>query len=91
MSDFVTGLDGKQVRTGDRIAYAVTEGRSACIRIGVVVDIVWEHTKNDRYWGDNHKVPTKLRVQVEKSSFGTLFSDKPTLIEAGLMRFVKVD
>lgn len=90
MSDFVLDLDDKEVRVGDRIAYAVTTGRSANVRIGVVVEIRWGHTRDDKYWGTNHKVPTKLSVQVEKSSFAELWSDKPTLIEAGFKRFVKL-
>lgn len=89
MSDFVLDLDDKEVRVGDRIAYSVTEGRSACVRIGKVAEIVWEHTKTSHYRGE-HQVPTKLKVQVEKSSFGRLYSDKPTLIEAGFKRFVKL-
>lgn len=35
-------------------------------------------------------VPTKLRVQVEQSAFGSLYTDKPTMIEAGFKRFVKL-
>ena len=91
MSDFVLDLDDREVRVGDRIAYSVTEGRSACVRIGIVVDIVWKHEKPAWKGSDYmHTVPTKLRVQVEKSSFGSLYSDKPTLIEAGFKRFVKL-
>ena len=90
MSKYVLDLDDKEVWPGDRIAYAVTTGRSANVRIGTVVEIVWEHTKDDKYWGSNHTVPTKLKVQVEKSSFAELWSDKPTLIEAGFKRFVKL-
>jgi hypothetical protein len=89
VSDFVLDLDDKEVRVGDRIAYSVTTGRSANVRIGTVVEIVWAHEKEDR-WGYKDKKPTKLRVQVEKSSFAELWSDKPTLIEAGFKRFVKL-
>ena len=86
----VFDLDDKPVFVGDRIAYSVTEGRSACVRIGKVIEIVWEHTVDSKYWGEGHVIPTKLRVQVEKSSFGELYSKKPTLIEAGFKRFVKL-
>ena len=88
MSYFVEDLQGKRVHVGDRIAYAVTEGRSANIRIGKVVEIVWEHEKVSKHW--TATVPTKLRVQVEKSAFGSLYSDKPTLIQASFKRFVRL-
>lgn len=93
MTETVEDLDGKQVGVGDRIAYAVTEGRSACVRIGTVVEIVEAHPYYEKWDKDKEypsEVPTKLRVQVEKSAFGSLWSDKPTLIQASFKRFVKL-
>jgi hypothetical protein len=87
----VTDLRGEIIGVGDTIAYAVTQGRSANLRIGTVVEIVWSHEKPYYAGSDStHTVPTKLRVQVDKSAFGSLYSDKPTLIEAGFQRFVKL-
>lgn len=90
----VLDLRDQPVKAGDLIAYAVTTGRSANVRIGRVVEIVWEHQRFDSAWDREHKyptnVPTKLRVQVEQSAFGGLYTDKPTLIEAGFKRFVKL-
>lgn len=55
------------------------------MRIGKVIEIVWGRKIND--W---REVPTKLRVEVEVSSgYGT--PSKPTLIEAGFKRFVRID
>ena len=90
MNDFVLDLDDRKVHVGDRIAYAVTTGRSANVRIGTVVEIVAAHEKPESY-GYTREVPTKLKVKVEKSSFAELWSDKPTLIEAGFKRFVRLD
>lgn len=91
----VPDLRDQPVKAGDLIAYAVTTGRSANVRIGRVVEIVWEHNRFDSSWDREHnyptKVPTKLRVQVEQSAFGGLYTDKPTLIEAGFKRFVKLE
>lgn len=90
---FVEDLRGSEVRVGDEIAYAVTVGRSGNLRIGTVVEIVDAHESFER-WDKDHeypnKVPTKLRVQVEKSAFGSLYSDKPTLIDATFKRFVRL-
>lgn len=88
MSDFVLDLDDKEVRVGDRIAYAATDGRSAGLRTGEVTEIVWAHEKEESY-GYKRKVPTKVRVLVEKSS-GYWAPEKPVLIEAGFKRFVKL-
>lgn len=93
MSYTVEDPRGQQVGVGDTIAYAVTVGRSGNLRIGKIVEIVWAHPSFER-WDKEKKypntVPTKLRVQVETSAFGSLYSDKPTLIEAGFKRFVKL-
>lgn len=89
----VLDLNDEQVEVGDTIAYAVVQGRSANLRIGKIIEIVWAHDKFDKWDKEKKyptKVPTKLRVQVEKSAFGSLWSDKPTLIEAGFKRFVKM-
>lgn len=90
---YVEDLQNKEVRVGDRIAYAVTVGRSANVRIGKVVEIVWAHDSFERWDKEKeypNQVPTKLKIAVEKSSFGSLYSDKPTLIEAGFKRFVRL-
>jgi hypothetical protein len=88
----VPDLRGDYVKAGDTIAYAVTQGRSGQLRIGKVIEIVWEHDSFDRW--DLEKeypstVPTKLRVQVESSAFGGN-PERPTLIEAGFKRFVRL-
>lgn len=90
--DLVLDLDGKLVQVGDRIAYAVTQGRSGQLRIGRVIEIVWEHDGFERW--DKEKeypstVPTKLRVLVETSAYGS-GPEKPTLIQASFRRFVKL-
>jgi hypothetical protein len=89
LSDSVPDLTGTDVKVGDRIAYAVTAGRSGCLRVGKVIEIVWGHHKEpEKRWIS--PVPTKLRVEVEiSSSYGT--PEKPVLIEAGFKRFVKID
>jgi hypothetical protein len=88
----VPDLRGDYVKAGDTIAYGAVDGRSGMIRIGNVIEIVWEHQTFQRW--DNEKkypdtAPTKLRVQVEYSS-GYSLPGKPTLIEAGFKRFVKL-
>lgn len=84
----VPDLRGDYVKVGDTIAYGAVDGRSGMIRVGKVIEIVEEHAKAESY-GYTRKVPTKLRVQVEFSS-GYGLPGKPTLIEAGFKRFVKV-
>ena len=88
MSDFVLDLEDRVVRVGDRIAYAATDGRSAGLRTGKVTEIVPEHEKPESY-GYTRKVPTKIRVKVDKSS-GYWAPEKPVLIEAGFKRFVRL-
>lgn len=88
----VLDLNDDQVAVGDTIAYAVVQGRSANLRIGKIVEIVWAHDKFDSWDKEQKyptKVPTKLRVSVDKSAFGS-GPDRPTLIEAGFKRFVKM-
>lgn len=92
MSETILDLSGNVVEVGDRIAYAATDGRSAGLRVGRVSEIVLAHEKFDSW--DTHeeyprKVPTKLRVLVEKSS-GYWAPEKPVLIEARFQRFVKL-
>lgn len=82
----VPDLRGDYVKAGDTIAYAVTQGRSGQLRIGKVIEIVWER-EGAGSWGNT--IPTKLRVEVETSAFGRC-PQKPTLIEAGFKRFVKL-
>lgn len=93
MTEEVTDLRGTPVKVGDTIVYGATDGRSAGLRIGKVIEIVWAHTKEhivrgELYWTTD--VPTKLKVQVEHNS-GYCKIEKPTLIEAGFKRFVKLD
>jgi hypothetical protein len=88
----VPDLDDKPVRAGDRIAYAVTQGRSGQLRIGTVLELVEAHESFERWDKEKkypNKVPTKLRVLVDTSAFGSGPS-KPVLIEAGFKRFVKL-
>ena len=94
MSKEVTDLRGTSVNVGDTIVYGATDGRSAGLRIGKVIEIVW--AREDYHSWDTEKtfvkrqVPTKLRVEVEHNSgYGKI--EKPTLIEAGFKRFVKLD
>lgn len=91
MSDFVLDLDDKEVRVGDRIAYAATDGRSGGLRTGRVLSVIPERvtTESDKYWGEGHKVPAKLKVSVEKSS-GYWKPEKPTIIDATLKRFARL-
>lgn len=85
----VPDLRGDYVKVGDTIAYAATDGRSGGIRVGKIISIKEAHTKDDKYWGEGHKVPTKIRVDVAFSS-GYWTPGKPTIIDASLKRFVKV-
>ena len=88
----VEDLRGFMVKAGDTFAYAATDGRSAGMRIGKVIEIVGAHEKSHKYKGEylyTTKAPTKLRVEVERSS-GYWAPAKPVLIEAGFKRFVKV-
>jgi hypothetical protein len=85
----VADLRGDLVTVGDTIAYAATDGRSSGIRVGKILKITEAHTKNDKYWGECHKVPTKIQVEVAFSS-GYWAPEKPTTIDASLKRFVKV-
>ena len=94
MADFVLDLEDRVVHVGDRIAYAATDGRSSGLRTGKVTDIIPAHTKYDSKaderegrWG--REVPTKIKVQVDKSS-GYWAPEKPVLIEAGFKRFVRL-
>lgn len=90
--DRVLDLNDQEVVVGDTIAYAVVQGRSANLRIGKITEIVWAHNKYNSWDHEMKyptKVPTKLRVAVDKSSFGR-GPEKPTLIEAGFKRFVKM-
>lgn len=84
----VEDLRGVFVKVGDTIVYGATDGRSAGMRIGKVIEIVWGHEKPESY-GYTRKVPTKLRVEVEISS-GYGIPAKPTLIEASFKRFVRI-
>lgn len=89
----IEDLRGNFVRVGDRIAYAATDGRSAGMRVGTVIEIVRAHEKPHKYKGEylyTTKVPTKLRVSVDVSS-GYWAPEKPVLIEAGFKRFVRLD
>lgn len=85
----VPDLRGDLVTVGDTIAYAATDGRSGGIRVGKILKITEAHTRDDKYWGTDHKVPTKLQVAVEFSS-GYWAPEQPTTIDASLKRFVKV-
>ena len=91
--DYVVDLDGKRAIVGDRVAYAVTDGRSGAMRIGKVIEIVPKREKYES-WDTKkeyspHKVPTKLRIEVQESTgYGT--PAKPVLIESGFKRFVRL-
>ena len=88
----VPDLRGDYVKVGDTIAYGAVDGRSGMIRVGEVIEIVWEH-KSFHSWDDEKQypstTPTKIRVDVTHSS-GYSKPNKPTLIEAGFKRFVKL-
>lgn len=89
---YVVDLDGKRVIVGDRIAYAATDGRSAGLRIGKVIEIRAAHKKPRVYDGEvlyESAVPVKLRVEVQENT-GYGKPEKPTLIEAGFKRFVRL-
>lgn len=88
----VPDLRGDYVKVGDMIAYAATDGRSSGLRIGKVLEILPERETYHDWDTDKQyprKVPTKLRVDVAFST-GYGVPEKPTLIEAGFKRFVKV-
>lgn len=85
--DYVVDLDGKRVIVGDRVGYAVTDGRSGALRLGKVIEIRAAHKKVEKYW--TNEVPTKLRIEVQESTgYGT--PAKPVLIESGFKRFVRL-
>ena len=90
--DYVNDLQGLPVVVGDRIAYAVTEGRSGNLRIGKVTEIRAAHERFESWDVDKEyggtKVPCKLRIEVEKSAFSSI--DKPSLIQADFKRFVRL-
>lgn len=94
MSESVPDLRGNPVAVGDTIVYGATDGRSAGMRIGKVIEIVWakesHHAWDTKKEYDQFTKPTKLRVEVEISS-GYDTPSKPVLIEAGFKRFVKLD
>ncbi len=89
--DYVNDLQGLPVKVGDRIAYAVTEGRSGNLRIGKVIEIRAVHVRFDS-WDEEKRhgteVPCKLRVEVETSAFSSI--SKPSLIQADFKRFVRL-
>ena len=91
----VRDLRGEDVKVGDTIAYAATDGRSGGMRVGKVVEIVPPRDTFDR-WDKEKKYPnrqpTKLKVSVEHTS--GLYSGiegKTTLIQADFKRFVLVE
>lgn len=80
----VPDLQGVDVRVGDRIAYAATDGRSGGLRLGRVLAIVEAQQADWR-----GELDVKLRVEVEAST-GYGAPDRPTLIRAEFKRFVKL-
>lgn len=91
--DYVVDLDNKRAIVGDRVAYAVTDGRSGAMRLGKIIEIRETHDTFSRWDKEKeypNKVPTKLRIEVQESTgyWGT--PAKPVLIEAGLKRFVRL-
>lgn len=85
MSNEVPDLRGDLVTVGDTIAYAATDGRSSGLRVGKVIEVV------PPTWGfKSWKTPPKLRVEVVVTT-GYGLPAKPTLIDASLKRFVKVN
>lgn len=76
----VTGKDGREIRVGDRIAYAVSVFRSSVLRIGTLEKI---------YFQDGHRHSLKLRIQPDKPAE---YADKirPSFIYAHGGDFVKL-
>lgn len=89
--DYVEDLRGEKVVVGDTIAYAATDGRSANLRIGTVIEIVPKrktYSSWDKKKEHGTEQPCKVRVEVDKSAFSSI--DKPALIRADFKRFVKL-
>ena len=94
MTEVVEDLRGNTVNVGDTIVYGATDGRSAGLRIGKIIEIVWEraeyHKWDTKKEFSKHIIPTKLKVQVEyNNGYGKI--EKPTLIEAAFKRFVLLE
>lgn len=85
--DYVFDLAGAVVKVGDRVAYAATDGRSAGLRLGKVIEVRAAHVKKETHWDSD--VPCKLRIEVEDTS-GFSSINKPVLIATGMKRFVKI-
>lgn len=76
----VTGKDGREIRVGDRIAYAVSVFRSSVLRIGTLEKI---------YYQEGYRNSLKLRIQPDKPAE---YADKirPSFIYAHGGDFVKL-
>ncbi|AYN58511.1 hypothetical protein HOU70_gp30 [Arthrobacter phage Liebe] len=83
--DFVLDHLGREVRVGDRIAYAVLAGRSASLSTATVLGI---QLSNPAY-GDPQ---VKLKVQGRIRRYdGEMVDKAPGLLYASYRRFVKLD
>lgn len=88
--EFVEDMLGKHVGIGDRIAYAVTAGRSGDLVVGEVVGFQWPKNLDNLYYD---KPELKIAVVEEARSTGGQWGDltKPKLIHASFRRFVKLE
>lgn len=77
LPESVDGLDGAPVRIGDRVAYAVRQGDTAALRVGVV--LAFQYADRPNYRGE---WPPKLRVDTG--------GPRPTVIDSSLRRFVRI-
>lgn len=85
----VEDMLGIKVVVGDRIAYAVTAGRSGDLVVGEVVGFQWSKAELN-YSSPRHIL--KIKIKEEKRSTGySSHTGRPVLIHADMKRFVKME